>query len=225
MNIVAIIPARGGSKGIPHKNIKLLGGKPLISHSIEQAIQAAYVSDVYVSTDDPIIADSASEAGSQVIVRPENLSGDTASSESALLHALNEIEKNQHVDYVVFLQCTSPFRSSADIDAAIDIIKSEDSDSLLSVVTNHRFLWRKTANGAESINYDFNHRPRRQDMDIQYMENGSIYIFKPWVLKKLGNRLGGKVSMYVMDEYSATEIDSEYDLTLARAMFQSLIIK
>ncbi|MEP1385362.1 MAG: acylneuraminate cytidylyltransferase family protein [Paraglaciecola sp.] len=219
MNIICIIPARGGSKGIPKKNIQSLAEKPLIQHSIQQAKDAEGISAVYVTTDDEVIASIATQVGSQVITRPESLSGDTASSESALLHALTEIEQKGEVDYVVFLQCTSPFRAATDIDNAINIIRSENSDSLLSVVDNHRFLWRNTNNGAESINYDFQNRPRRQDMEVQYMENGSIYIFKPWVLKELNNRLGGKVSIYVMDEKSAIDIDTAYDFKLAKAIF------
>jgi CMP-N,N'-diacetyllegionaminic acid synthase len=217
--IVCIIPARGGSKGVHHKNIKLLIGKPLITHTIEQVKEAKYDLHLYVSTDDSEIADIASHSGSKVIMRPKELSGDLATSESALVHALNQIKLEDTIEYIVFLQCTSVFRTSADIDAAIDLIICERADSLLSVVASHRFLWRVSEDGAESINYDFNHRPRRQDMDVQYQENGSIYIFKPWVLKELNNRLGGKIVLYEMDERSACDIDTEMDFKLAELMF------
>lgn len=213
--IVCIIPARGGSKGVPQKNIKLLAGKPLICHSIEQVLQAKHEIDLYVTTDAEDIARVAKSAGSQIIDRPEHLSGDLASSESALLHALDIIEAEQIVDYVVFLQCTSVFRSADDIDGAIELIMKSNADSLLSVIVNHRFLWRASDQSAESINYDFNNRPRRQDMENQYQENGSIYIFKPWVLRERNNRLGGKIVLYEMDERSAVDIDSKFDFTLA----------
>lgn len=216
--IVCIIPARGGSKGVPQKNIRLLAGKPLISHTIEQVVHAQYNIEIYVSTDDVAIADISSQAGSRVIIRPVSLAGDKSTSESALLHALNEIESRGSVDFVVFLQCTSVFRSSADIEGAINQIIKDKSDSLLSVVPSHRFLWQASDKGAESINYDFKHRPRRQDMTPQYQENGSIYIFKPWVLRQLNNRLGGKITLYEMDECSAIDIDSELDFKVAELL-------
>lgn len=218
LKIVCIIPARGGSKGVLHKNIRPLAGKPLITHTIEQVVHAQHDIDVYVSTDDPAIADIAAHSGSRVILRPENLSGDTATSESALVHALTEIQYQGPVDYVVFLQCTSVFRTSADIDGALSLIIKDKCDSLLSVVPSHRFLWRIGDKGAESINYDFNNRPRRQDMDRQYQENGSIYIFKPWVLRQLNNRLGGKIALYPMDERSAIDIDTELDFKVAELL-------
>lgn len=219
MRIAAIIPARGGSKGVPGKNIRILKEKPLITYSIEQAIQSSFITDVYVSTDDKYIKEVAEHGGAKVISRPYDISGDNASSESALLHVLGSI--NVEFDYIVFLQCTSPFRKPSDIDNAILKIVEEKSDSLLSVISNHRFLWRNTTLGVESINYDYKFRPRRQDMSIQYQENGSIYIFKPWVLKETSNRLGGKISMYVMGEMSGVDIDSEFDFTLAEALLSA----
>ncbi|AEE22233.1 acylneuraminate cytidylyltransferase [Glaciecola sp. 4H-3-7+YE-5] len=216
--IVCVIPARGGSKGVPLKNIRLLAGKPLIAHTIEQVVKAQHDIEVYVSTDDLAIADIATQAGSRVIMRPDSLSGDKSTSESALLHALTEIETKGAIDYVVFLQCTSVFRSSTDIDRAINQIIKDESDSLLSVVPSHRFLWQVSDKGAESINYDFKHRPRRQDMEPQYQENGSIYIFRPWVLRQFNNRLGGKIALYQMDERSAIDIDSELDFKVAELL-------
>lgn len=222
--IVCIIPARGGSKGVPQKNIKLLAGKPLICHSIEHVLLAKHDIDVYVSTDAEEIARVAHLAGSRIIARPEHLSGDVASSESALLHALELIESQRAVDYVVFLQCTSVFRRPEDIDEAIELIVRSNADSLLSVVASHRFLWKATDDSAESINYDFNFRPRRQDMADQFQENGSIYIFKPWVLRERNNRLGGKIVLYEMEERSAIDIDTELDFRLAEfLMLQSTV--
>ena len=192
MRVVVIIPARGGSKGIPGKNAKPLAGKPLISHSIEHAKNSKLVTKIFVTTDCQNIKKIALDAGVGVIDRPAKLSGDSCSSESALAHALDQIMVNsESFDYVVFLQCTSPFRRINDIDDAINKIRKEQADSLLSVVQSHKFLWSESQSGAKSINYDFQNRPRRQDMPIQFQENGSIYIFKPWVLEDLNNRLGG----------------------------------
>ncbi|TVP61490.1 MAG: acylneuraminate cytidylyltransferase family protein [Nodularia sp. (in: Bacteria)] len=212
MSIIAIIPARGGSKGVLGKNIRLLVDKPLIAHSIIDAQEAHLVDAIYVTTDDSEIVSVSRSYGAEVIQRPIELATDTASSESALLHALTEIEKTGiNPELVVFLQCTSPLRTGSDIDRAIEQLRSENADSLLSVSPTHRFLWHQVNGVTESINYDYRHRQRRQDMNPQYMENGSIYIFKPCVLKELHNRLGGKISLFIMNEEQSYEIDSLED--------------
>jgi CMP-N,N'-diacetyllegionaminic acid synthase len=214
MMTISIILARGGSKGIPRKNLKLLAGKPLIAHSILDAKESQKIDEVYVSTDDREIADVASQYGTKVILRPPELANDTASSESALIHAITEIENTGVIpETIVFLQCTSPIRTGKDIDMAISQFKQENADSLLSVCPSHRFLWQRNDGIVRSINYDYYYRLRRQDMQPQYMENGSIYIFKPWVIKELNNRLGGKISLFEMNEESIWEIDSPIDFT------------
>jgi CMP-N,N'-diacetyllegionaminic acid synthase len=219
--VIAIIPARGGSKGIPGKNIRPLNGKPLIAYSIEAAREAQMVDQVYISTDDTQIAQVATDYGASIIHRPPELATDTASSESALLHALEAIEESEvQPELVVFLQCTSPLRTSTDINLAIQQLRAEGADSLLSVSPSHRFLWHQVDGAAESINYDYRHRRRRQDMNPQYVENGSIYIFKPWVLKEFGNRLGGKISLFPMSEVAAHEIDSIQDFKIAEFLIE-----
>ena len=224
MSVVAIIPARGGSKGVPGKNLKLLAGEPLIALSILDAQEAQLVNKVYVSTDDPEIAEVSRNYGAEVIVRPAKLANDTASSESALIHALLEIEKaGIFPEIVVFLQCTSPIRTGVDIDQAIAQFKSEKADSLLSVSPDHRFLWEEVDGIAKSINYDYRHRQRRQDMKPQYIENGSIYIFKPCVLKELENRLGGKISLFLMSEAAGWEIDSILDFEIAESLLKKQV--
>ena len=215
MTTIAIIPARGGSKGVPRKNIRFLAGKPLIAHSIEDAQESTSVDQVYVSTDDTEIASISAEYGAKIIQRPADLANGTASSESALIHSLQALEaQNINPDLLVFLQCTSPIRTGAEIDQAIAKLKAEEGDSLVSVSPSHRFLWEEVNGVAKSINYDYRHRPRRQDMNPQYVENGSIDVFKPWVLKENKNRLGGKISLYVMSEIAAVEIDSEEDFQM-----------
>ncbi|MBL1210146.1 acylneuraminate cytidylyltransferase family protein [Geminocystis sp. GBBB08] len=210
--IVTIIPARGGSKGIPQKNIRLLSDKPLIAHSILHSLEAKEVDHTFVTTDNDQISSISKEYGAEIIQRPVEFANDTTSSESALLHGLLEIEKKGiEPELIVFLQCTSPLRSGQDIDQAVIQLREENADSLLSVSPTHRFLWHKVQGEAQSINYDYCHRQRRQDMNSQYMENGSIYIFKPWVLKELNNRLGGKISLFVMEEKQSHEIDSLLD--------------
>ena len=214
--IITLIPARVGSKGIPSKNLKMLNDKPLIVHSILDAKESIFVDQVYVSTDNPEIVEISQKYGAKTIMRPLELANDTASSESALLHALNEIEnKGITPELIVFLQCTSPIRTSQDIDQAIIQFKAENADSLLSVSPSHRFLLENIDGIGKPINYDYQSRPRRQDMKPQYVENGSIYIFKPWVLKELNNRLGGKISLFVMKEEASIDIDSLIDFKIA----------
>lgn len=218
----AIIPARGGSKGIPNKNVQLLANKPLVAHTIAHAKEAKLVDHVYVSTDDLAIADISKQYGATIIHRPDALSSDIASSESALAHALSETEKTGvSPDLIAFLQCTSPIRTGADIDHAIEKLQAENADSLLSVSPSHRFIWEEVDEVAKPINYDHRSRPRRQDMKPQYVENGSIYIFKPWVLRELGNRLGGKISLFSMSEAAALEIDSPLDFEMAKVLMQN----
>jgi N-acylneuraminate cytidylyltransferase len=216
MTTIAIIPARGGSKGIPRKNLKFIDDEPLIAYSILDAKESELVDKIFVSTDDLEISEVAQQYGAKIIIRPLELANDTASSESALLHALVEIE-NQGItpEIIVFLQCTSPIRTSQDIDQAIIQFKAENADSLLSVSPSYRFLWENIDTIGKSINYDYRSRPRRQEMKPQYVENGSIYIFKPWVLKELNNRLGGKISLFLMKEEASIDIDSLIDFKIA----------
>ena len=215
--VLAIIPARGGSKGIPRKNVRLVAGRPLIVHTIAQALGANTVTRVVVSTNDDEIADVSAAAGAEVIRRPDEISGDMASSESALSHALAHLWSSEgyRPDLVVFLQCTSMLRCMHDIDRAVEVLREQDADSLLSVSPSHRFLWAEVDGVMTSLNYDYCHRLRRQDMPKQYVENGSIYVFKPAVLEQTGNRLGGKIAIHVMDEKSGLDIDSLFDMKMA----------
>lgn len=223
INVIAIIPARGGSKGVPRKNILPVGGIPLITHTINHAKNASSINDVWVTTDDPEIADVSKSAGAKLIKRPFDLSLDEVSSEDVLIHALNTLNKDGiYPDIVVFLQCTSPFRRNNDIDEAFKEYQKGCYDSLLSVSPSHRFLWKKSMDSAVSLNYDYVKRPRRQDMDEQFVENGSIYIFKPKNLMASKNRLSGKVGIYVMDDTASIEIDSYTDLKVAESIMLSL---
>lgn len=210
--VICIIPARGGSKGIPHKNARLLAGKPLIAYTIQAARSAKYIDDIYVSTDDETIARISREYGAKVIDRPAEISGDEATSEAALIHAIGHIEQaGVIIDIVAFLQCTSPLRTSEDIDQALSEMRGDGADSLLSVTRSHKFIWELKDGVATSLNYDYKNRPRRQDMPPQYAENGSIYLFKPWVLREMHNRLGGRVAIFVMRDDQELDIDTEED--------------
>src|SRR5262245_43438551 len=160
--IVAIIPARGGSKGLPRKNVRFVGGKPLIAHTI---LAAQRVTDhVYVSTDDVAIATTSRAFDATVIDRPGELAGDTATSESALLHALDALAAQglREPDIVVFLQATSPLRRPDDLANALRTFRDARADSLFSATATTGFIWRCGPEGPRPLNYDPVARPRRQ---------------------------------------------------------------
>ena len=220
-NIIAIIPARGGSKGIPNKNIIDCMGKPLIAHSIEYAKESDLVTSIYVSTDDAKIAEVAKQYGAEIIDRPDSISGDTATTESAIEHVLNNIPKP---DIVILLQATSPLRPKESLNKSIEKMISEKYDSLLSLSPTHRFSWE--INGDEAIpKYDFKNRPRRQDIpesEQAYIENGSIYIFTYENFIKHNNRLGGKIGYVVFEEEFSFEIDTPTDLIVIDSIAKTI---
>jgi len=216
-NVLTIIPARGGSKGIPRKNVKLIAGRPLLAHSIVHAKQAPSVTRVVVSTDDEEVASVSREWGAEVVPRPQEISGDSASSESALRHALDCLKEREgyEPELVVFLQATSPCRAPGEIQRAIDTLIKDGADSLLSVGPLHGFVWRVEKDGtARSFSYDHLNRPRRQDAPEDLVENGSFYIFKPWVLRKFNNRLGGRIALHRMTALDSFQIDEPGDFEL-----------
>ena len=221
-NIIAIIPARGGSKGIPKKNIINFLKKPLITHSIEYAKSSNLINDIYISTDDNHIAKIGSENGAKIIKRPDFLSNDTASTESAILHLLNEI--NNKPDVIVLLQPTSPLRPKGSLDKALEYFFLEKHDSLLSISPTHRFFWNIKDKKAIP-KYDFKNRPRRQDIkdsDVNYVENGSLYIstYDNFINKK--NRLGGDIGYIIFDEEYSFEIDTYTDLKILESIAKDL---
>nr|WP_136249818.1 acylneuraminate cytidylyltransferase family protein [Ningiella ruwaisensis] len=227
MKYTALIPARGGSKGIPNKNIKIMNGQPLITWSILQAKASKKISRVIVSTDDETIADIARKAGAQVPeLRPKHLATDVASTEVVMLHALDtwmkdESNKNGHA--MVLLQATSPLRLANSIDSAISLFEQQQADSLVSVCSSHAFFW-KNPSAPEPL-YDFRARPRRQDIepkDQQYRENGSIYITDTQLLSREKNRLGGKIAMFQMKECESWEIDSMTDWLIVETMMKEV---
>jgi len=218
--IVAIIPARGGSKRVPRKNLLPLRGKPLLAYTIEHAKRSTLVNRIIVSTDDDEISAVAVTYGAEVIKRPPELSGDTASSEAALLHVVDWLaEKEKYEpDILVFLQCTSPIRNENDIDNAITVFLESGADSLFSACRFKKYIWQVRNEEPSPLNYDYRHRWREQDFPHQVLENGSIYVLKTGLLKELGNRLGGKIVVYEMDELSSIQIDSDEDIMLCNCI-------
>ncbi len=219
MNVITIIPARGGSKGVPRKNIRIFSGKPLIVYSIEHALNTPSIDAVYVSTDDADIADISRVAGAKVIDRPADLSGDTATTESAIEHLLSVIEDKPNI--VVLLQATSPLRPENAVQEALDKFMTGDFDSLLSISPSHRFFWKVDGDTAEA-EYDFANRPRRQDIepeDIRYIENGSVYIFTYNHFMEKKNRLGGKIGYVIFPEEYGGEIDTLTDFIMLESIY------
>ncbi len=220
--ILALIPARGGSKGIPGKNLVALGGKPLLAYTVEQALATPAIDRVVVSTDDDVIARCVERYGAEVVRRPADLASDTASSEAALTHALDELRERDayEPDLVVFLQVTSPLRRDHDIQDAIEALDTQDADALFSGGPTHGFLWRQRGRDLKALSYDFLNRPRRQDIGEDFVENGSIYIFKPLILRRFNNRLGGKIAVYPMHPLDSFQIDEPADLELFEQLLE-----
>ncbi|MEE9181262.1 MAG: acylneuraminate cytidylyltransferase [candidate division NC10 bacterium] len=223
MKTCAIIPARGGSKGIPHKNVRLLAGKPLLAHTIDSAWRARGVDRVVVSTDDPEIAAVAQQYGAEVVRRPEDISQDTSTSELALIHVLDELQQTEDYepDLVVFLQCTSPLTLPEDIDGTINQLLKEEADSALAVTPFHYYLWRREESGdAIAINHDPRVRPLRQEREPQYLETGGVYVMRAEGFRKAGHRFHGKTVAYVMPPERCLEIDEPVDFLIAEVMMR-----
>ena len=218
----AIILARGGSKGLPGKNLTKLGGVSLVGRSVLAASKAAGVDTVWVSTDDAAIAAEAQAFGAEVIERPASLSGDTASSESGWLHAVSMIElQYPGLSRLVFLQCTSPFTRGTDIDACLTAMAEKNADCGLSVAQDHYFYWQRDEDG---LGFGTNHahleqRKRRQDLPDSFRETGAIYCANAAPFKAHGQRFCGTVALCLIDR-PALEIDSHSDLAEAEALIQ-----
>ncbi len=226
--IIAIIPARGNSKEIPKKNVIDFCGKPLIVWSIEQALGSRYIQEVYVSSDNREILEISKKSGAKAIKRPKKLAMDTSPSEEALLHAVNYIQKSTRkmIDIVVFLQASSPLRTSKDIDTAIELLISKRADCLFSAAILEDFcIWQRKKNNYRSMSFDYKNRGRRQDRPKLYLENGSIYIFKPKILEKYNNRFGGKMAISIMDYWKSYEIDKPEDVEVCEYFMQKLLNK
>jgi len=217
---IAIIPARGGSKGVPRKNLRKIGGQSLIVRTIRAAQAASRVDGVYVSTDDAEIAEAARGVGAGVIQRPAEISGDTASSEAALLHALEVLEKaGVSPDRLAFLQCTSPFTTGEEIDDCLAALDDGAISAAFAAKLDHGFYWEAGDNGlAHGVNHDDTQpRKRRQDLTPQYRETGSIYAMRIRDFKAKGVRFCGPTVLVPIDG-PLIEIDTLEDLAICEAM-------
>lgn len=211
-NYVVMIPARGGSKSIPLKNIKEIAGQPLIYWSLDAAVNSKYVDKVFVSTDSEKIKEvvlaynKPNKEKIEVIDRSEKCSIDTATTESVML------DFSSRIDYknMVLIQCTNPMITTKDIDESIKI--HPKYDSVVSTVVQKRFYWSQNEDGSiTEIGHSIKKRPRRQDWDGVLAENGSIYIISKENLYKGNCRLYGRIGTYIMDDNSYYEIDEDVD--------------
>lgn len=225
MRILCVVPARGGSKGVPGKNLREVAGKPLLVWTVEQALAARPALDVVVSTDDEQIAEAARSVGASVpFLRPPELALDTTPTEPVVRHALEAARAAGGApDAVMLLQATSPVRLPGTIDRAVAEFEATGVDSLVGVVPQAPFLW--TPGERPSAAYDVTARPRRQDLipeAMRYRETGSLYLTRAWVYDELDNRIGGRVGLFVMDEVEGSDVDTELDLLVAEQILRSL---
>jgi len=222
MNI-AFIPARCGSKSIAFKNIREFCGKPLVYWNIEALENSKNIDKIFVATDCNEIKDAVNSFGFdkvEVYDRKSENANDTASTESVLLEFIN---KNSFDDNDLFflVQATSPLTQTKNFDEALEKMKNDDADSLLTCIRTKRFIW----NGdGTTLNYDYKNRPRRQDFDGLLMENGAFYINSIQNIKQYQNRLSGEIAIYEMEEYTAVEIDEEDDWIIAEKLMYKYIL-
>lgn len=222
MNI-AFIPVRCGSKSIPLKNIKPFCGKPLVYWSLKALQESTNIDVIFVATDCEEIKQVVNAFGFskvQVYDRQAQNASDKASTESVMLEFIRTQNFNQN-DTFILVQATSPLTQTKDFDEALNLLKKEDANSLLTCVKSKRFFWN--SNGT-SINYDYKNRPRRQDFDGLLMENGAFYINTVGNIVKDKNRLSGKIAIYEMPEYTAVEIDEEDDWQVAQTLMQKYVL-
>jgi N-acylneuraminate cytidylyltransferase len=216
--VAAIIPARGGSRGVPGKNLARVGGVPLVGRAVAAA-RGAGIQTVVVSTDDEAIADAARNAGATVLERPADLAGDTATSESALLHALDALAAaGIEPTVTAFLQATSPFIESAHLRSAVQRVLDGGEDVVLSAFETYAFLWRESDTGAVGVNHEAAHRPRRQDREPHFQETGAFYVMRTEGFRSAGHRFFGRVGLERVPEGRALEIDTVEELERARSL-------
>ncbi|MFT6901227.1 MAG: CMP-N,N'-diacetyllegionaminic acid synthase [Colwellia sp.] len=228
--VLAIIPARGGSKRLPRKNVLPLCGKPLIVWSIEAAQQSSYIDKIMVSTDDAEIAKIAEQYGAEVpFIRPSKLASDVASTIDVIIHAVNYYKANgEKYDYVMILQPTSPLRSSRHISGAIKLLQEKKADAIISVCeTEHSPLWANTLSESSSLELFLREEiknKRSQDLPKYYRLNGAIYLIN--VINLLAEKtmfISNNIYAYKMNKKSSVDIDEDLDFLFAECILNSNI--
>lgn len=223
--MLAVIPARGGSRGLPRKNLRLCAGRPLIQWSIIAARDSRLITDIVLSSDDPAILAAAAETGVATVIRPAELATDTATTDAVLMHTLTKVERP---DLVVLLQPTVPVRAPGLIDGCIRRLVQTGADSLLTASPLHFVWWaenpdpERAADGKPAWRSQCPRRPRRQDMtarELMYHEDGSVYVTRTELLERTGARLGGHVEVY--ETARTVDVDDAADLATAEAMLEA----
>jgi len=221
--VLAIIPARGGSKGVPRKNIRQLAGKPLIAYTIEQALKSKYINRLVVSTDDAEITEVSKQYGTEVIRRPDELARDDTPSLPVFQHAIQHLEEKEgyYTDLVVILQPTSPLREVEDIDGAIDKLLTVSCDSVVSVCElEHPLHWMYTLDGDRLKPIITGKVSRRQDATKVYQLNGAVYVTRRDVIIRQNKLMGDGTRAYIMPWERSVDIDTEIDFKLAELLMR-----
>ena len=215
-SVLGLIPCRGGSKGIPRKNVREVAGEPLLAHTVRASLDADHVDRTVVSTDDEEIERAALDAGADVpFERPDELATDEAAIEPVIEHAVEWLreEAGERYDTILLLQATSPLRTAEQVDEAVERYREREADSLVAVSEGDSYRWRETDEGAEIVNYDS--RKRRQEKTPEYVESGAIYGVDTDLFLETGDLQGGKTTLYVLDQVSALDIDEPFELWMA----------
>ena len=229
--MLAIIPARGGSKGLPGKNIKTFHGKPLIAYSIETAKASELFKEIVVSTDSEEIADIAMKCGADVpFLRPPHLATDTAHAIDAFLHTVDHLNNKREVTYneFVVLQPTSPLRLTNDIIDAVAIYRERRADSVISVtVANHPPSWAKKINKQgvleNFLDDDIDNR-NRQENEVTYVPNGAVFVLRVELLRNYDTYYSKKTYPFIMPKERSIDIDDQVDFVVAEFLYEKLFL-
>jgi CMP-N-acetylneuraminic acid synthetase len=216
MSVLGLVPCRGGSKGIPRKNVREVAGEPLLAHTVRASRDAERVDRTVVSTDDAEIKEAALEAGAEVpFDRPAELATDEALIEPVIEHAVEWLREHEGETYdtIALLQATAPLRTAEHVDEAVATYEAEDADSLVAVSEGDSYRWRETPDGAEIVNYDS--RKRRQEKEPEYVESGALYLVDTDLFLETGDLQAGKTALSVLDRVSALDIDEPFELWMA----------
>lgn len=224
--VLTIIPVRGGSKGVPGKNIKLLGGKPLLAWTIEAALKSGSIDRLIVLTDDPVIKRVGLEYGAEVLDEPEELAGDNCKTEPAMMYAVEELEKQGYKpDFIALIQATSPLLKPEVIKNAIARVIKDGFDSCFTAFlpSGYEFKWKESEGRFVRADYPLENSPRRQELSKLYHENGAFYVTRAELFKKNKNRLGGsgaRTTLIEMTPSDSLQIDGMFDFWLIEEMLK-----
>ena len=225
-NVIAIIPARGGSKGIPRKNLKVVNGKPLLVIAIENALACKNIHRTIVNSEDEEIREVAKSHGAEVMSRPEEYTQDNSIQEvdRLLRWIVLELEsRGESVDVVVLMYATAPLRRAETVENAVRMVTQEGYDSVLSLYEDKTYLWRKKGDEVEPINYDPAKRgPRQKEAWNQFAENKAVYVMTRDMLVETGCRIGGKIGFVEMTKLESIDVDSPDDLEIVRIISEKM---